>query len=147
MFSFFTSKTPKKSEGPLEDIDGELPLNPEKNPPDSIDELAELIDKLQEKSDSIKCYINFLEMSSKQGKKIDLYSYKRASTARSKTNVSITKLQRILKHRKMQNPAYAKTCFMSRFFDIAKKNLPTDLFNSLFVKTENSLDIGDHLTK
>jgi hypothetical protein len=141
MFGLLKSKLSSKPKDETPgDLDGELPLSPENNPPDGIEELADLIDKLQDKANNIKTYLRFLEMSSQQGKRADLASYRRSSTARNKTLVSIAKLQRLLKQRKLQNPNYAHSSFMSKFFDVCKDELPKDIFEDTFNKTVAKLE-------
>jgi hypothetical protein len=117
----------------------DLPHNPELNPPDSITELEELIGNLEEKSESIKSYMSFLEQKSNQGKSIDLISYNKSAVARKKTNVSIAALQRILKKRKLESPLYRENYLANLFLDEAREKLSPDQFFELLQAARNKL--------
>jgi hypothetical protein len=109
----------------------DLPHNPELNPPDSINELEELINKLLDKSESIKSYMAFLEQKSTHGQGIDLMSYNKSSVARKKTNISIAALQRILKKKKLESPLYRENYLANLFLEEARDKLSPDQFLEL----------------
>lgn len=122
-----------------------LPLNPEKNPPESIEELEELIDKLQEKSRSIKQQLEVIALREKQGLEVDYTRVKGAIYARSQTNKSIAVLQLILKKKKLSLSPSSATAFEKFFFSAAKEKLPGDLFSSLIEETYTKLRAAENL--
>ena len=112
-----------------------LPIDPENNPPESIDDLEILIGKLQEKSASIKQQLEVITIREKQGLEIDYTRVKRSIFARARTNKSISALQRILKKRRQQNALASDTSFEKFFFEAAKEKLKSDMFTSIMEHT------------
>ena len=106
-----------------------LPLNPENNPPESIEEIEILINKMQNKSASIKQQLEIVAIREKQGLPVNYTRVKRALFARSQTNKSVAELQRIVKHRRQQEALNSGQSFEKFFFEAAKENLPPDEFN------------------
>lgn len=113
----------------------DLPHNPEENPPETIEELDDLIDKLQLKSLDIKHQLELAEIREKQGEPVDYDRVRRAQYARQRTNRSITALQRILKQKKLEAEGSQSKDFASTFVRIAMSQLPYDTYSDLMEKT------------
>lgn len=116
-----------------------LPLDPEKNPPDTIEELEVLIDRLQCKSASIKQQLEVVAIREKQGLEVDYSRVKRAIFARAQTNKSISALQKILKKRRQTIASSSNNSFEKFFFDAARDVLPSELFSVVLESTYNKL--------
>ncbi len=116
-----------------------LPIDPENNPPESIDELETLIDKLQEKSASIKQQLEVVTIREKQGLDVDYTRVKRSIFARAQTNKSIAALQRILKKRRQQLALRSDTSFEKVFFEATKEKLTTEEFRDIMELTFTKL--------
>lgn len=115
-----------------------LPLDPEKNPPENIEDLEILINKLLTKSSSIKQQLEVVTLREKQCLPVDYNRVKRAIFARTQTNKSIAALQCILKKRRQQLALKSATSFEKFFFEAAKDKLSseqlTDIMQHTFVK-------------
>lgn len=110
-----------------------LPLNPEENPPDSLEELELLISKLQHKVDSISMRLTKLEMCIANNEKIDELEYKRAMYAKKRTNRSINILQRIAKRRRLADPNSRFESVNSLFVKKAKNILDSDTYSKIMI--------------
>ena len=108
-----------------------LPIDPEKNPPETIEELEILIDKLQGKSASIKQQLEVIAIREKQGLAVDYSRVKRAMFARTQTNRSIAALQRIVKNKRQQAALKSGSPFEKFFFEVAKAKLSADMLTAL----------------
>ncbi|MEN6635517.1 MAG: hypothetical protein ABFC56_06680 [Clostridiaceae bacterium] len=113
----------------------DLPRDPEKNPPESLEELEALIKKLQEKSDTIKQQLVMVEIREKQGLSVDYSRVKRSIYARAQTNRSISALQRIAKERRRKLASAGALSFEKAFFLAAKEMLDTELFKNVLART------------
>jgi hypothetical protein len=103
-----------------------LPLDPENDPPEDLGELEVLIEKLQNKSASIKQQLEVVAIREKQGLAVDYTRVKRALFAKAQTNKSITALQRIAKVRRQQAALDSGNTFEKFFFASAKEKLSAD---------------------
>lgn len=117
----------------------DLPKDPELNPPETLEELETLIDKLQAKSASIKQQIEVVAIREKQRLPVDYDRLKRTIFARSQTNKSITALQKIAKQKRQELVSRLDTSFEKRFFETAKDVLPTDKFAEILNTTYSKL--------
>ena len=113
----------------------ELPLDPEKDPPDDLEELEVLIEKLQNKSASIKQQLEVVAIREKQCLSVDYTRVKRALFARSQTNKSITALQRIAKVRRQQAALSSGNTFEKFFFEAAKEKLSAEALTTVMGHT------------
>ena len=113
----------------------ELPLDPEKNPPETIEELETLIGKLQNKSASIKQQLEIVAIREKQGLAVDYIRVKKSIFARSQTNKSIAALQKILKKKRQLATAGTENSFEKFFFCAAKDQLSADEFTAILEQT------------
>jgi hypothetical protein len=123
----------------------DLPLDPEKNPPESIEELEVLISKLQDKTASIKQQLEVVAIREKQGLDVDYTRVKRAIFAKSQTNKSIAALQRLLKSRRQQAALKTGNSFEKFFFEAAKDELSSDLLASLMDRTFAKMKEAENL--
>ena len=89
----------------------DLPKDPELNPPETLEELETLIDKLQAKSASIKQQIEVVAIREKQRLPVDYDRLKRTIFARSQTNKSIAALQKIAKQKRQELVSRLDTSF------------------------------------
>lgn len=108
-----------------------LPIDPENNPPETIEEIELLVSKLQDKTNSIKQQLEVIAIREKQGLEVDYTRVKRALFARTQTNKSIAALQRILKKKRQQSFLEAGLSFEKFFFESAKEKLSAAMFSSL----------------
>lgn len=108
-----------------------LPIDPENNPPETIEELEELIAKLQDKSYSIKQQLEVITIREKQGLEVDYNRVKAALFARTYTNKSIAALQRILKKKRQKSFLESGISFEKFFFESAKASLNASLLSSI----------------
>ncbi len=104
----------------------ELPLDPENDPPEVLEDLEVLIEKLQNKAASIKQQLAVVTIREKQGLEVDYTRVKRALFARAQTNKSITALQRIAKARRQQAALSSGNSFEKFFFEAAKEKLSAE---------------------
>ena len=109
----------------------DLPRDPEKNPPEKLEDLEELIRKLQAKSDSIKQQLAVVELREKQGLPVDYTRVKRSLFARSQTNKSITALQKIAKAKRQELMRQSDINFEKAFFEAAKQSLSSEQFGEV----------------
>lgn len=116
-----------------------LPIDPENNPPETIDEIETLIGKLQNKSASIKQQLEVVVIREKQGLPVDYTRVKRSIFARAQTNKSISALQVILKKKKQATFACPGNSFEKFFFAAAKDSLSSDVFSKILEHTYTSL--------
>lgn len=122
-----------------------LPLNPENNPPETIDEIELLIHKLQTKAASIKQQIEVVNMREKQGLEVDYLRLRRTMFARAQTNKSIAALQRLVKFKKQQAVIKSGNPFERFFFEAAKETLSTDTIVSLMDLTFSKMQEAEKL--
>jgi hypothetical protein len=108
-----------------------LPLDPENNPPDTIEEIEILINKLQSKSVNIKQQLEIVALREKQGLPVDYTRVKRSMFARTQTNKSISALQRIVKAKRQKTSLKSGNPFEKFFFEAAKDKLDTSTFTAL----------------
>jgi hypothetical protein len=108
-----------------------LPLDPENNPPDTIEEIEILINKLQSKSVNIKQQLEIVALREKQGLPVDYTRVKRSMFARTQTNKSISALQRIAKAKRQKTSLKPGNPFEKFFFEAAKDKLDTSTFTAL----------------
>ena len=111
-----------------------LPLDPENNPPETIEEIEVLLNKLQDKAINIKQQLEVVAIREKQGLEVDYERVKRALYAKACTHRSISGLQRILKNRKQQSQfqaAQERGTFEKFFFEEAKERLSASLISTL----------------
>lgn len=106
-----------------------IPLRPEDNPPDDIDELSALIDLLEEKATTIKLSINREMLLEPDNRNMSWLT--RASCAKTKTYRSIGALQRLLKSKKEALKSSRTHNFHMVFFDTAKQVLEPKIFTHL----------------
>lgn len=123
-----------------------LPLNPEDNPPETIEETEILISKLQAKSAHIKQQLEVVVIREKQGLPVDYPRVKRAMFARSQTNKSISALQVILKKKKQAAVRYPTDSFERFFFSASKDILSSDMFSRVLEATYNKLRQAEPLS-
>jgi hypothetical protein len=123
-----------------------LPIDPENNPPETIEEIETLIYKLQSKATSIKQQLEVIALREKQGLEVDYSRVKRAMFARTQTNKSVAALQRIVKLKRQQNAIRTGNPFERFFFEAAKEKLPADTLASImehtFVKMRDAELVG-----
>jgi len=100
-----------------------LPIDPENNPPETIEEIEALVSKLQDKTDSISQQLEVIAIREKQGLEVDYTRVKRALFAKRKTNKSISALQRIAKKKRQQSYISTAFTFEKFFFEVAKEIL------------------------
>lgn len=112
-----------------------LPLDPEKNPPETIEEIEILIDKLRNKAVSIKQQLDILSIRERQGIEIDYTRVQRMLYAKAQTNRSIAALQRIVKNKRQQEALTAGTSFEKFFFESCKETLSADIFAKILDQT------------
>lgn len=117
----------------------ELPIDPENNPPETIEELETLIRKLQNKSASIKQQLEVVAIREKQGLEVDYTRVKRSIFARSQTNKSIAALQRILKSKRQAAAITSDNSFEKFFFAAARDKLSGELFSAVLEDTYNKM--------
>lgn len=108
-----------------------LPLNPEQNPPETIEEIEILIDKLHGKAVSIKQQLEVVAIREREGLTIDYDRVRRAVYAKAQTNRSIAALQRIVKNKRQQEAAKAGHSFEKFFFEAAKEELSSELLTTV----------------
>lgn len=117
----------------------ELPIDPENNPPETIEELETLISKLQNKSASIKQQLEVVAIREKQGLEVDYTRVKRSIFARSQTNKSIAALQRLLKSKRQAAAITSDNSFEKFFFAAARDKLSGELFSAVLEDTYNKM--------
>jgi hypothetical protein len=122
-----------------------LPLNPENDPPETIEEIEILIDKLQNKALSIKQQIEVVNMREKQGLDVDYLRLRRTMYAKAQTNKSIAALQKIVKLKKQQLFLKTGNPFERFFFEAAKETLSTDIIVSLMATTFSKMQEAEKL--
>lgn len=116
----------KKKRGWIPKADASIPLQPERNPPAGIDDLAKLIDVLEEKALKIKTDVDSELLLSAEDRDVEWLS--RAMCAKTRTCKSISKLQKLLKERKLEANRQRNKDFYESFFLHAKTMLaPTVL--------------------
>ena len=113
----------------------DLPIAPENNPPESLEELEDLISKLKDKSASIKHQLEVVAMREKQGLEIDYDRLKRTVFAKSQTNKSISELQKIAKKKRQELAVKTGVSFEKCFFLAAKEKLSSEQFNEIVAHT------------
>lgn len=113
----------------------ELPLDPENDPPEVLEDLEVLIEKLQNKAASIKQQLEVVAIREKQNLAVDYTRVKRALFARAQTNKSITALQRIAKVRRQQAALKSGNSFEKFFFEAAKEKLAADVLTDVMGHT------------
>ena len=123
----------------------ELPIDPENNPPETIEELETLISKLQNKSASIKQQLEVVAIREKQGLEVDYTRVKRSIFARSQTNKSIAALQRILKSRRQAAAITSDNSFEKFFFAAARDKLSGELFSAVLEDTYNKMREAENI--
>lgn len=125
----------------------DLPKDPEKNPPDTIEEIDNLILQLQNKSLSIKHQLDAIDIREKCNLEVDYEKVKRMMYARKMTNKSISALQKIAKQKRLQLLAASGTSFETCFFAAAKDSLPADIFSQVLEKTYAKLREAEALIR
>lgn len=114
-----------------------IPINPELNPPEKIEDLQELIDAMQLKADNISVQIEHYQARLIQQKPIDEDNYKKCSFALKGTNRSIGKLQKILRDRKDADPSFFKNRTLpQKFLEMAKHDLDEGTYKSIMEKAK-----------
>lgn len=108
-----------------------LPLSPEDNPPDSLEELDALVKQLQHKVDSINMRLMEIQADSKEGLPVDKREYRSAVYAKTRTNRSINALQQIAKKRRMVDPSNKYDTVNAIFVKLAKAQMGSEEFNDL----------------
>lgn len=116
-----------------------LPIDPENNPPETIEELEILISKLQCKAANIKQQLEVVTIREKQGLEVDYTRVRKSIFARAQTNKSISALQKILKKRRQTIASSSNNSFEKFFFDAARDVLPSELFSVVLESTYNKL--------
>lgn len=109
----------------------DAPLNPEQNPPDSLEELDALIKTLQLKAMDIKHQLDIADRKIQAGKPVDEERLNRASYARQRTNHSIAALQQIAKKRRAATVEQYGTSLERQFMLIAKDRLPSASYDEI----------------
>jgi hypothetical protein len=120
-----------------------LPIDPENNPPETVEEIEELLSKMQDKTNSIKQQLEVVAIREKQGLEVDYERVKRALFARTQTNKSIAGLQRVLKKRKQQAYLESGIAFEKFFFESAKAKLSAEMLSSVMADTLLKMKIAD----
>jgi hypothetical protein len=122
-----------------------LPIDPENNPPETIEELETLISKLQSKSASIKQQLEVVTILEKQGRKVDYTRVKRSIFARTQTNKSIAALQKILKNRRQAMSITSDNAFEKFFFAASRDKLSAELFSAVLEDTYNKMRTAESI--
>lgn len=125
----------------------DAPINPELNPPESLEELEALIRTMQLKSIDIKHQLDMAERKMNRGTSVDVERLTRAEYARQRTNYSISVLQQIAKKRKaalIVKPAdkpedYAIALLEKQFMREARKKLSAEDYNALVTASHSAV--------
>jgi hypothetical protein len=117
----------------------DIPVNPEDNPPESLEELEKLIDKLRLKALDIKHQLDVVVTREEQRLPVNYNWVKKAVYAKDRTNYSISILQRIAKQRRDKIKNTEDANFQNVFIKVAKDTLTTLVFDSLVDKTNEKL--------
>lgn len=112
-----------------------LPIDPENNPPETIEELEILISKLQCKAANIKQQLEVVTIREKQGLEVDYTRVRKSIFARAQTNKSIAALQILLKKRRQAVAVTSDNSFEKFFFCAAKDHLSADKFTAILEQT------------
>ena len=109
----------------------ELPLSPEKNPPENLEDLELLISRLQEKSDNMRLQLENIVIREKEGLFVDYKKVKKLMYARSRTNRSVAALQRTAKQKRKQLNDNSEYKFEQLFMLVAKEELSLDQYSHI----------------
>jgi hypothetical protein len=118
----------KKATG---NLNKELQLNPELNPPENIDELECLISRLQNKAINMRLQLEDISSREKDGLFVDYDRVKRLLYARTRTNKSISALQRIVKQKRREINEKLGYKFEQLFMLVAKEELPLSKYKDI----------------
>lgn len=122
-----------------------LPIDPENNPPETIEELEILISKLQCKAANIKQQLEVVTIREKQGLEVDYTRVRKSIFARAQTNKSIAALQILLKKKRQLVAVGTENSFEKFFFAAARDALPSDLFAVVLEDTYKKLREAENI--
>lgn len=139
MFGILKPKKSETADKPSIKFDNDAPLNPETNPPDSLDELDALIALLQNKSIDIKHQLEVAELRMARGLSVNYDRIQKASYARKRTNQSITALQQIAKQKRLTLYTSNGNHFAVTFVRVAQSVLSADVYMDITTRTQSAV--------